>query len=71
MNTSLYGSFNNSSGTFSFCYFTVVDLTWCVLTYIIVSIGLPLTLVAIYSLYLLVCTAHHDKESFIFCLCCI
>ncbi|XP_036976797.1 G-protein coupled receptor 4-like [Acanthopagrus latus] len=58
MNTSLYGSFNNSSGTFSFCYFTVVDLTWCVLTYIIVSIGLPLTLLAIYSLYLLVRDDH-------------
>ncbi|XP_036976798.1 G-protein coupled receptor 4-like [Acanthopagrus latus] len=58
MNTSLYGSFNNSSATFSYCYLTVADLTWCVLTYIIVSIGLPLTLVAIYSLYLLVQDDH-------------
>ncbi|XP_030296650.1 G-protein coupled receptor 4-like [Sparus aurata] len=58
MNTSLDGSFNNSNVTFSFSDDTEVFFIRDVLIYIIVSIGLPLTLVAIYALYLLVRDDH-------------
>ncbi|XP_030296648.1 C-C chemokine receptor type 2-like [Sparus aurata] len=51
MNTSLDRSIKNSNGT-------EVDSIRDVLTYIIVSIGLPLILVVIYALYLLVRDGH-------------
>ena len=69
MNTSPDGSFNKSKFTSRHTDNTDVFFIKDVLMYIIVPIGLPLTLVAIYSLYLLVCTAHHNQESFIICLC--
>uniref|UniRef100_A0A671YD46 G-protein coupled receptors family 1 profile domain-containing protein n=1 Tax=Sparus aurata TaxID=8175 RepID=A0A671YD46_SPAAU len=55
---SLDGSFNTNNVTFSFSDDTGVFFIRDVLTYIIVSIGLPLTLLAIYALYLLVRNDH-------------
>ncbi|XP_073336524.1 uncharacterized protein [Pagrus major] len=57
MNTSLDGSFNNSNFSYS-DYYTKVFFIMDVLSYIIVSVGLPLTLVAICAQYFLVRADH-------------
>ncbi|XP_073336523.1 uncharacterized protein [Pagrus major] len=57
MNTSLDGSFNNSNSSDS-DYYTKVFFIMEVLSYIIVSVGLSLTLVAICALYFLVRADH-------------